>query len=457
MEKSPRINDNKKQIFESLPVPRAVAEMAVPTIISQIIALIYNIADTWFIGLTNDPYKVAGCSLVLPVFLMTIAFTNLFGMGGGTLISRLLGMKEEDEARRVSAFSITAAFVSAACYSLSCLLFMDPLLRFLGASNNTIGYARQYIFFVIVLGGVPTVMTTFMSTILRSLGYSKPASIGLSMGGILNIAFDPLFMFVILPDGQQVMGAAIATMLSNCCAVTFFIIMFRRLIRAGQLSADLRQGLPQRASVRSVFGVGIPAALSVLLFDVANVVINRLASSYGDVELAAIGIVLKIERLPLNIGVGLSLGMVPLVAYNYAAGNYKRMNEVFRFGRIVGLAVAVTCAVLYHSFAPAIMRFFIRDAATVSCGTTYLKARCLATPLMFLCFTMVHFMQALGNGRLSFLLACVRQLVFNIPMLFLLNSLWGMEGIVWSQLVSDLFTVIVSYTVYMRLKKKEGF
>ncbi|MBR6851764.1 MAG: MATE family efflux transporter, partial [Lachnospiraceae bacterium] len=184
--------NKQKEIFEDIPVPKAMAIMAVPMIISQLITLIYNLADTWFIGQTNNPYMVAGCSLVLPVFMLTIVIANLFGTGGGTLISRLLGVRREEEAGRVCAFSLWMALGAACLYSLLCFLFMVPLLRLLGASENTLGYARQYLFFVIVLGGIPSVLSVSMSSVLRSIGYSKNASFGLAMGGILNIVLDPL-------------------------------------------------------------------------------------------------------------------------------------------------------------------------------------------------------------------------------------------------------------------------
>ncbi len=449
--------NRQRDIFENYSVPKAMMIMAIPTIISQLITLIYNLADTWFIGLTENPYMVAACSLVLPVYMLTIVLANLFGTGGGTLISRLLGTKRDDEAARVCALVLRMATIGAACYSLGCLLFRDPLLRLLGASDNTMHYAQQYILFVIIIGGIASVMSVTMSTILRSIGYSQKASFGLAMGGLLNIALDPLFMFVILPDGMQVMGAALATMLSNTCAFIYFLITFRRLKGETVLTWSLGDGMPEASSVRSVFSVGVPAALSVLLFDLCNIIINKLASGHGDFELAAIGIVLRAERLPLNTGVGICLGMVPLIAYNYAAKNYKRMNEVFAFGRIVGLGFACVCVVLYRIFAPWIIRAFIREPVTVQYGTEFLKARCFATPLMFLCFSMVHFMHGIGRGQTSFLLAVFRQLVFNIPLLLILHHLFGIMGIVWTQLVADTLTVIVSYIIYMRIRKKEGF
>ena len=449
--------NNRKDIFENYPVPKAMAIMALPMIISQLITLIYNLADTWFVGQTNNPYMVAGCSLVLPAFMITIVIANIFGVGGGTLVSRLLGKKDYPEAGRVAAVSFWMSCGSALVYSLICLLLRDPFLRLLGASEATIPFARQYILFVIVIGGSFTVMASTMSSIIRSIGYSRIASTGLMIGGLLNIALDPLFMFVILPDGKQVMGAAIATMISNMVSFTYFFLTYRKLGRDTVLTFSLKDGLPDRSSFRSIFAVGIPAALSLLLYDLSNIVINRLSAGHGDIELAAIGIVLKAERLPLNTCVGICLGMIPLLAYNYSAKNYKRMDKVFNFSRMVGLAFSLVCVAAYWVFAPQIMGSFIRDEETVRFGTQFLRARCFAPPLMFLCFSMVHFAQAIGDGRLSFLLAVIRQLVFNIPLLILLNHLFGMSGIVWTQLIADFLTVVVSYILYFRVRKREGF
>lgn len=444
---------DKIQIFEKMPVPKALATMAIPTIISQLITLIYNIADTWFIGQTDNPYMVAASSLVLTVFLMTIAITNLFGVGGGTLAVRLLGSGEEQEARKVVSLSLSLAAGAALLYSVCCLVFMNPLLRFLGASENTIGYARQYLFFVVVLGGIPTVLSSTMSSMLRNVGFSKEAAFGLSLGGILNVALDPLFMFVLLPDGYEVMGAAIATMLSNCIAFIYFIVIYRRVQNTSILSLPKRIEKVRSQSLKSLFSVGIPAAIGVLLFDVTSMVLNRLVSSHGDLQLAAMGIVLKIERLPMNIGIGFCLGMVPLAAYNYASGNFSRMRKFFTAAMLSGLAVSVTCVILYSLAAPWLIHAFINDPETISYGVPFLKARSLASPVMFLSFHLVHFMQAINKGKISFCMPIIRQLVLNIPILLLLNRLFGMSGIIWTQLTADSINVVFSFIFYIYVMK----
>ena len=383
--------------------------------------------------------------------MLTVVLSNIYGTGGGTLIARLIGRGDNEEASRVSAACLWMALASAALFSFLCLIGMTPLLRFLGASDNVLPYSKQYMFFVVVIGGIPVILSNTMSSMLRNIGRSSQASFGLSMGGLLNIALDPLFMFVILPDGKQVMGAAIATMLSNLTVLAYFIMTYRKVGAETILRVRMQGRYPSSESMASIFGVGLPAASSVFLFDLCNIVINRLSSTYGDTHLAAIGIVLKAERLPLNIGIGICLGMVPLVAYSYSSGNRERMDAVFRFGRAMGLIVGVVSVILYFTFAPVIMQSFIGDAETVRLGTQFLR------PLMFLCFSMVHFTQAIGMGKESFRLAVIRQVVFNIPLLFIMNRIFGMMGIVWTQVTADFFTVIVSYIIYAGIRRRKGW
>ena len=290
-----------------------------------------------------------------------------------------------------------------------------------------------------------------MSFMLRNAGYSREAAFGLGMGGLLNIALDPLFMFVILPDGFQVMGAGIATMLSNVASLVYFLTTYRRVRVESVLEIPRRIERIRPESRRNIFTIGVPAALSVFLFDLTNIVINRLSASHGDIELAAIGIVQKVERFPLNIGIGICLGMIPLIGYNYASGNHRRMSEFFTAARVAGLAVAAVSVLMYYLFADRLITAFIADAQTVRLGTAVLRARCFATPFMFLSFNMVNFMQAVNRGRESFLLAAIRQIGLNIPILFLMNALFGMMGIVWTQAVADIVNVVISYIIYARV------
>ena len=446
--------DEKKRVFEEYPVLKSLTIMAVPAIVSQLITLIYNIADTWFIGLTDNPSMVAACSLVLPIFLLSISISNLFGTGGGSLLSRLLGDKKEMEAKTVFAISMWMSLLTAVAFAGITMLFSDPLLNLLGASDQTRDYARQYLFYVVGIGGVFNVMSMVLSNLIRSVGYSKEAGIGISFGGVLNMILDPIYMFWIFPDGMQVTGAAVATMLSNVITFSYFVIICIKIQKSTVIGVSLRQGLPERSSIIEIFSVGIPAGVSVLLFDIANMIANKKMAIHGDTALAAYGIVTKVERLPLNIGIGICLGMIPLIAYNYAAKNRERMKQIFNCARILGVTIAVICVIFYHSFSAAIITFFIGDAETIQLGTAFLQARCFATPFMFLCFNMVHYFNAIGRGKISFWLAVVRQIVFNIPIMLILNNRYGAYGLVWTQLIADVCTGVVSYVVYFLVTRK---
>ena len=442
----------REDVFRDLPVSAALRKMVLPAVTSQLIVLIYNMADTFYVGQTNNPYMVAGTSLILPVFNISLCLAGLAGIGGGSLISRLLGQSQKDEARRVSAFSLYLGLFIAALFAAVIALFMEPILTLLGAGENTYQYARQYTLGVIVLGGVPTVLSNVLSNLVRSIGRSKEAGAGIILGGLLNIALDPLFMFVLLPDGFEVLGAGIATRLSNCAALLFFVTVLLRMGRDSVITFRPGVGLPRRRSMLAVFGVGIPSAVSTFLFDLDYVVLDKLMVSYHDLALAAIGIVLKVERFPLNVGIGICQGMMPLVAYSYSAGNQKRMDDTIRLARRLGLVIAAVSIQLYQLFAVQFVHLFIGDQQTVELASQFLRVRVLATPLMFLSFFTVYLFQAFGRGRVSLFLGVVRWLGFNIPMLFLLNRLFGMYGLVWSQVTADVFSVLLSFYVFFKFK-----
>lgn len=436
------------------PIPAALRVMIVPAVTSQLIVLIYNMADTFYVGQTNNPYMVASTSLILPVFNITLCLAGLAGIGGGALIARLLGEEREDEAKRVSAFSLYLGMVIAAVFSLGMGLFMEPILKLLGANANTYEFARQYAACVIVVGGIPTVLSNVLSNLIRSIGRSREAGFGIILGGVLNIALDPLFMFVLLPDGRQVLGAGIATCLSNCVACVFFLLVLKRMGSTSIITFSPRVGLARRESILAVFAVGVPSASrpSCLTWTMSS-----LTSSWFPTTIwlwQPIGIVLKVERFPLNVGIGICQGMMPVVAYNYAAKNKQRMEDAIRLSRRLGLIIAGISVVLYELFATQFTRLFISDPQTVEMAAQFLRIRVLATPLMFLSFFTVYLFQAFGKGHISLFLGVTRWLVFNIPMLFLLNALLGMYGIVWSQASADLLTVALSIFIYCRYKPR---
>ncbi len=446
----------KDALFKTMRPAKALAVMAMPTIASQLILLVYNLADTWFIGRTNDPYRIAASSLALTVYLFLAALANVFGVGGGSLMVRLIGEKKTEAARRVASYSVALSAVAALVFSVLVLLTMEPLLTLLGASENTLLFGKQYLFPTVVLGGIPTVLTISMSQLLRNAGYSREAGIGVGVGSLLNVALDPLFMFVLLPRGNEVLGAGIATLLSNVCSLAYFLVVFRRLRDRTVLVIPRRIERIDPEQKRSLYSVGLPAAISVFLFDLVTIVINRLSASYGDVPLAAMGIVLKLERLPINIGLGVCLGMVPLVAYNYGAGDHARMRQFFSLARLSILGFSCVCAALFWVFARPIVAAFIAEEATVAQGAAFLRGRCLSLPFMMIGYHVVNYMNAVDRGKVSFFLALLRHVVLLIPILLLMNALWGLTGLIWSQLAADLLNAGIAALICRRVNAEIG-
>lgn len=459
----PEAADTKKQLFETMPVPKAIAAMAVPTIISQLVNLVYNMVDTIYIGMTGDAYKTAAVTLAFSIFMMTVSFANLFGIGGGSLIARLMGIGRTDDARKVCAFSFYGAIATGLVYSLLIGLLLDPILRLLGASDATIGFARQYVWLVVILGNVPVILSMTCAHLLRNIGCSRQASIGLSGGGILNIVLDPLFMFVLLPKGMEVFGAALATLLSNVASCIYLVWVMVKVSASAPLCVRVRAAAAiRRPELKSLFAVGIPSAVLTGLFDVANIFLNSLMAAHGDLQLAAIGIVMKAERLPNAINIGICQGMLPLVAYNYAAGSWERMNRIIRTARLYGLAIAVGSFALYECFAPGIVHLFLstsagnvaNSTATIAFAAVFLRIRCAASVPQFLNYSTSYCLQAVGDGRGTLLHAVARELVFYIPLMFLMNALWGENGLAAALIAGETCGAVFASYLLARWKRR---
>lgn len=441
--------EEKRELFERMPVPKALATLAIPTIISQLITMIYNLADTFFIGMSNNPSQTAASSVSFTLVFLMACISNLFGVGGGSLISRLLGEKRDKDAASVASFCFYGSLALSLVYSLAVAIFMDPLLLKLGATaDGSLSYARDYALWVVVIGSIPTTLSMTMSHLFRSEGFAKYASFGLGMGGVLNIILDPIFMFVILPAGNETKGAAIATMISNVITIIYFVAIYLAKRKQSVLSLSPKIMIPEKRYIGSVLAVGFPSALGSFLACLTSIVINNLTSIYGDVAVAAVGIAKKIDMLPMNVGMGLCQGMMPLVAYNFSSGNYKRMKSFATCARAVGMGFAALCIIVFEIFASPIVSVFNGHAETVALGTSFLRILCLAVPLMIFNFQLSFTFQAMGMGKQSLILSSLRQGVVNIPLLFIMHHFFGLYGVIWTQLISDGITSLISYGIY---------
>ena len=325
------------------------------------------------------------------------------------------------------------------------------MLSFLGASANTYDYAESYLFWVVVIGGVLTVVSLALGHLLRSEGHSRESSLGMMAGGILNVVLDPVFIFIFDLD---VAGAAIATMLSNTISVLFFAAIYLKLGRKTAVSF-----IPKFFTFRfakDVFSVGLASALATALGNMSNMTMVHLASSYGDVPVAAYGIVKRIDQLPLNVSMGLCQGFMPLVGYNYASGNYKRMKDISVFSWIAAMIMSACFVLLFEIFSPQILHLFIPEAETSALGSEFLRIACIAVPLTSINFLISYMLQAMGKGAQSAFLTSCRQGLLNIPLLIVMNILIGLFGMIWTQLAVEMIMLPVSLAIYFMTFRKLG-
>ncbi len=454
---------DKRTLFEVTPVPKALATMAAPTVVSQLINLVYNLVDTFFIGRVGNPYMTAATTLVWTLIMLSTALANLYGVGGGSLIARLLGAKRDEEARNASAFTVFCAIGTACGYSLVLGVSLKPLLSLLGASAETIGYASQYTMVVLVAGNLPMLLAAVLAHLIRNAGYANKASIGLSGGGLLNIVLDPLLMFVVLPQGWEVTGAALATLISNIASCLYLLVAYRRAGRTAPLSMSWSNARKTSLESRKkVFSVGVPSAVLTALFDLANVCANRLAAIHGDSVLAGLGIVMKVERIPTAVNLGICHGALPIVAYNFASKNQDRMKKTIRTARLWGLFISAAAILLFLPFAEQIVGLFMKTGIkavaleTVATATFFLRFRCLASPMQFINYHTSYSLQAMGNGRATVIHAVVRELLLYIPLMILLDHFFGQTGLALALLMGESCGAVFAILVLRREMIKAG-
>ncbi|MGM9992989.1 MAG: MATE family efflux transporter [Candidatus Bruticola sp.] len=430
---------------------KAVTVLSVPTILSQLITVLYNAADIYFIGQLNNPYMVAALSLTFPLFYSLNAIGNLFGLGGASVISRLLGAGKEAEVKHVSAFSFYTIIASALLYSVISYFFLDQILYTLGAGSGTIDYARCYMFYVVTIGAVPTAVNLGTANLLRSDGHAKQASFGLMLGGILNILLDPIFISILK---MGIAGAAAATLISGLISCAYFVFIMIRLRRQNSTSLSLNPHHYRWQCFWPVVSIGASSAANTLLAGIGNFMIVRLSAQYGDVPIAAFGIVKKIEMLPINISMGICQGYMPLVGYNYASKNYRRMWDITKFAWISSLIFSAGCVAVSWIFSREIISLFIDHEATITLGAKFLRLASLGVPLTVINFLIVYGLQAMSLGKASFTLSAVRLGLFNIAITLLFDHYFGMFGVISGQPTAEVFSFIMSATVYYLVLKR---
>lgn len=444
---------NKEELFERMPVTKAIFTLTIPMIITSIISIFYNLSDTYFVGILNNPVQNAAVTLVAPAMTLFYAVTNLFGIGGSSLMSRKLGLKQFENVKKASATAIYFGLFFSVLLSAVTIIFNRQMLKILGTSDETYEITKQYLFWTVGAGAVPGIMNLLFSFFLRAEGRSFQASIGNIAGCVLNIILDPFF---ILPFGLNMgaAGAGLATFIANCCAFVYFICLMLHLHGKTYVSINPKHFTLEPEIIKSIFIVGIPGVFQNLLNVVSMTILNNLATGFGTDAVASIGIVNKLNQLPIQVIFGFSQGVMPLIGYNYASKNFPRMKGVIKktFAITLGcLAVIVSMNLLAGNV---FVRFFMDNDSIVKIGTRFLQASALGLPFMCVDFVVVGISQAFGMGKYALVFSFIRKAFLEIPLLFVFSSIFGLYGLSYTQLAGEMVMAVLALCVLKHLMKK---
>lgn len=435
-------------LFEKMPVPKAYMKLALPVVLSMIVSLVYNMVDTYFIAMTGVQELVAGVSLVAPMFTLMIAFGDIFGLGGSSAVSRLLGEKKDNEAKKTCAFCIWISLVFGLCISAILLLFRTQILGLLGVGKDTYQYANAY-YTWIAIGAVSIIFSMVPSNILRTEGLAVQSMAGSIIGSIVNIIFDPIFIFGL---NQGAAGAAMATVLGNIIADIYYVYAVMKKSKRLTCSPSHMKVTGRR--IRDILMIGIPASITNIMQTFMMVMTNNFLLTYGTDKVAAMGIALKIIMISVLVMVGFAFGGQPLVGYNYGAKNKKRFNETIRFAFLLEVLTGAGMAIVLGAAAPLLVGLFLKDASVIAVAQQILRVQLIGMPFVGIVLASTCIFQAIGNGAGALILSAGRQGVIFAIVIICASKIAGFSGVIASQPVSDFLTALVAVMILLQWKKK---
>ena len=414
----------------------------------MIVSLVYNMVDTYFIALTGVQELVAGVSLVAPMFTLMIAFGDIFGLGGSSVISRLLGEKKDNEAKKTCAFCIWVSLVFGLCISAILLLFRTQILGLLGVSNVTYEYANAY-YTWIAIGAVSIIFSMVPSNILRTEGLAVQSMAGSIIGSIVNIIFDPIFIFGL---NQGAAGAAMATVLGNIIADIYYV--YAVIKKSKRLTCSPSHMKITGRRVKDILMIGIPASITNIMQTFMMVMTNNFLLTYGTDKVAAMGIALKVNMITALVLVGFAFGGQPLVGYNYGAKNEKRLKNILKFAYLFEIGLGLLFTIIMCIFAPQIIKVFMDKPDIITNGAMMLRFQQMGMIFMSVTLISTCVCQAVGNAGGAFVLSISRQGVIYVLALLIMSNVFGYTGVLVSQACSDVVTALIAVGIMLRIMKK---
>ena len=434
----------ENELFENTPVNKAFFQLSLPLVFSMIVTMIYNLADTYFIAATGDTNLVAGVSLCAPIFTLLMAFGNIFGQGGTSLISRLLGQKDLRSVRHVSSFCFYGAILCGVLVGALMFIFSGTMLKLLGANNDTFTHAFNY-YIVLAIGAPFTVLSFIPSNLLRAEGLSKESMIGTISGAVLNIILDPILISVFKMGS---MGAAVATVAGYILSdLSYICIILRKSRQLSLLPGEFK--IPG-AHILQIFGIGIPAAITNICSSICLVLTNQFLLPYGNEKIAAMGIVLKVTMVAQLIMTGFAFGGQPLIGYFYGAKKHERMRQLLRFTFSFITILSLVLTAIFFVAAPVILKGFMDSEEIISIGTVMLRWQVASTLMAALVQLFTIYFQSTGRMTGSFLLSISRQGVVFILVLVVMANIAGLNGIITAQFAADLISVVLGGLLFYK-------
>ncbi len=432
------MKENKIYVLERMPILKAIMNLAIPSVLSMLVSVVYNLTDTFFIGKLNDPFQVAAVSISLPLFTLQMAMAGVFGVGGGSYLSRLLGSKEMEKAKNTLATSVFSSAVISVILGVMGIILIPQFLKAVGASGETTIHAYNYMLYILI--GSPFILIKFaLLQLVRAEGAAKEAMIGLFIGTGANIVLDPLFIFVF---NMGVTGAAIATVLGNALGTAYYLWFYlskRSLVPLSFSHLKLRW-----SCYKEIFTIGIPASLSQVMMSVGNTVSYRLASDYSDIHVAAMGVASRIFTIPTFVFLGVSIGVQALIGYNYGAKNFERMKQAMKSAVIISLSISAFMTILFVLFSKELILIFIKDQDIIKYGTQILHAYTYAIPVAAVGMIMMGALQAMGKALPALIVSISRQGIVYIPAILALNKLFEFNGLIFAMPIADFITTTMS-------------
>lgn len=424
--------------FDTKHLYRSYFKMAFPVVLGLVVTLVYNLADTFFIAQTNDTNLIAGVSLCAPVFTALMAFGNIYGQGGSSLLSRLLGQQDEEGVKRVSSFCFYIALATGVVLAALMTAFSQPLLTLLGADADTMPHAFEY--YIVLAVCAPIMVLSFIhSSLVRCEGMSTESMIGTVLGAVINIILDPILISVV---GMGAMGAAVATVIGYFCSVLYFLWLLHK--KSHCLSVKVSLCRVSGGGLRQILGVGVTAALSNLMQSLYVIVVNQFLLPYGNDKIAAMGIVLKVNMIAQLVLTGFSFGGVPLFGYLYGAQRRIEMKKLVRFclGFLCALSLVLTAILCL--FASPLMGAFVKDAAMIATGAEMLRWQAASTVFAGIVLLLTVLFQAVGKVGPSFVLSISRQGVVFVAALLVCVKFFAYNGVLTGQAVADVVSALIA-------------